>query len=229
MQVRVSMRALTRLVKIKDVLAWLILLLGVSANHQVFAAAPSTILVMGDSLSAGYGINDENGWVRLLAKRLAAQGDEHQVVNASVTGETTSGGKVRLNGLLQTHKPAIVILELGPNDGLRGLPIKQLRDNLAAMIEASQAAKAKVLLVGMQIPPNYGDQYTTAFRETYNELAKTYHLKLVPFLLEGIALDASQMQADNLHPNEHAQPRLLENVWSALKPMLSGGAAVKRP
>ena len=227
MLVRVPMKA--RLVKLKDVLAWLILLLGVSVNHPLFAAAPSNILVMGDSLSAGYGINVENGWVRLLAKRLASQGYEYQVVNASVTGETTSGGKVRLSGLLSTHKPAIVILELGPNDGLRGLPTTQMRDNLAAMIEMSQAENAKVLLVGMQIPPNYGDQYATAFRETYVQLAKTYHLKLVPFLMEGIALDASQMQSDNLHPNESAQPRLMENVWAVLKPMLSNSAAVKRP
>jgi acyl-CoA thioesterase-1 len=176
---------------------------------------------MGDSLSAGYGIHVENGWVALLAKRLAAQGYEYQVVNASVTGETSGGGKVRLQSLLSTHKPAIVILELGANDGLRGLPVKQMRDNLASMIEAAQAASAKVLVIGMQIPPNYGQQYTTSFSDTYTELAKTYHLKLVPFLLDGVALDAKQMQADNLHPNELGQPRLLDNVWPALQSMLT--------
>lgn len=204
--------------RIRDVFAVAILLFGL--NLSAAAADAPTILVMGDSLSAGYGINVDNGWVKLLAKRLAAQGYEYQVVNASVTGETTSGGKVRLPGLLNTHKPAIVILELGPNDGLRGLPIKQMRDNLANMIEASQSAKAKVLLVGMQIPPNYGEQYTHAFSDTYVELAKAYALREVPFLLDGVALDASQMQADNLHPNERGQPRLLDNVWAALKSML---------
>lgn len=179
------------------------------------------MVVMGDSLSAGYGINVANGWVALLDKRLAAQGYEYQVVNASVTGETTSGGKVRLPGLLNTYKPAIVLLELGPNDGLRGLPITQMHDNLASMIETAQASNAKVLLIGMQIPPNYGVQYTSGFRDTYTQLAARYHLKLVPFLLDGVALDAKQMQGDNLHPNELGQPRLLDNVWPALQPMLA--------
>jgi len=209
--------------RVRDGLAWVILALSFNlvGAAAAYAANSSTLLVMGDSLSAGYGIHVENGWVALLAKRLVAQGYEYQVVNASVTGETTSGGKVRLPSLLSTHKPAIVIVELGANDGLRGLPVKQMRDNLASMIAAAQEANAKVLLIGMQIPPNYGQQYTTSFRDTYAELAKTYHLKLVPFLLEGVALDAKQMQADNLHPNELGQPRLLDNVWPSLQSMLA--------
>lgn len=212
--------------RLKDALALLILLLACTTSNR--AAAAPTILVMGDSLSAGYGIHVDNGWVKLLAKRLATQGYEYQVVNASVTGETTGGGKVRLPGLLNTHKPTVVILELGPNDGLRGLPIRQMRDNLAAMIENARAANATVLLVGMQIPPNYGEQYASAFSNVYGELAKSYHLNLVPFFLDGVALDSAQMQGDNLHPNESAQPRLLDNVWSKLKPLLTKPTPAKQ-
>lgn len=184
------------------------------------ANPPVNILVMGDSLSAGYGIKVDNGWVALLSKRLAEQGYEYRVINASVSGETSGGGKVRLPGLLSTHKPAIVILELGANDGLRGLPNTQLRSNLSTMIDAAQQAKAKVLLVGMQIPTNYGQTYTEGFKTVFADLAKAKRLVLVPFLMDGVALDAKAMQADNLHPNERGQPRLLENVWLKLRPML---------
>jgi acyl-CoA thioesterase-1 len=184
------------------------------------AAAPATILVMGDSLSAGYGIKVENGWVALLGKRLAAQADEYHVVNASISGETSAGGKVRLPTLLRTHEPAIVILELGANDGLRGLPIAQLRSNLSAMIDAAQQAKAKVLLVGMMMPPNYGPTYTDGFKAVFSDLAKTKHVALVPFFLDGIALRNELIQADGLHPTEQAQGRLLENVWPTLRPLL---------
>ncbi|MGD9841372.1 MAG: arylesterase [Steroidobacteraceae bacterium] len=175
---------------------------------------------MGDSLSAGYGISIEDGWVTLLSKRLKAQGYGYEVINASVSGETSGGGKVRLPALLRIHKPTVVILALGANDGLRGLPTKQLRSNLAAMITTVQASNAKVLLVGMQIPPNYGEQYTNAFANTFTELAKTYRLTLVPFLMEKVALDATLMQADNLHPNERGQPLLLDTVWPQLSSMI---------
>jgi len=175
---------------------------------------------MGDSLSAGYGIKVDQGWVALLGKRLAAQGYEYRVINASVSGETSSGGKVRLPQLLKTHQPSIVILELGANDGLRGLPNAQLRSNLSTMIDAAQHAKARVLLVGMQIPPNYGQSYTKGFTAVFATLAKTKGVGLVPFFLDGVALQATMMQADNLHPNELGQPRLLENVWSGLRSLL---------
>lgn len=188
--------------------------------HPAHAATPTTILVMGDSLSAGYGIKVESGWVNLLRKRLAEQGYEYNVVNASVSGETSGGGKVRLPALLSTHKPAIVILEFGANDGLRGLPITQLRSNLGTMIDAVQQANAKVLLVGMQIPTNYGPTYTESFKAVFAELAKTKRVALAPFLLDGVALDAKLLQADDMHPNELGQPRLLENVWPSLRPLL---------
>ncbi len=183
-------------------------------------SAPATLLVMGDSLSAGYGIRVENGWVALLVKRLAEQGYEYHVVNASVSGETSGGGKVRLPGLLNIHKPAIVILELGANDGLRGLPNPLTRNNLAAMIDMAQHAKARVLLVGMQIPTNYGPTYANGFKTLFADLASSTKIALVPFLLDGVALDAGLMQADNLHPNELGQPRLLDNVWPTLHKLL---------
>lgn len=181
----------------------------------------ANLLVLGDSLSSGYGIKADSGWVNLLDQRLKAEGYGYRVINASVSGETTAGGRVRLPALLKTHQPAIVILELGANDGLRGLPILALRTNLNAMIAAAQAAKAKVLLVGMQIPPNYGEQYTQQFSDSFSDIAKTHQIKLVPFFLAKVALDGSLLQADNLHPNERAQPLLLSTIWPQLKPLLS--------
>lgn len=181
----------------------------------------ATLLVLGDSLSAGYGIKAESGWVNLLDQRLKSEGYGYRIINASVSGETTAGGRVRLPALLKTHQPTIVILELGANDGLRGLPILSLRSNLNAMIAAAQAAKAKVLLVGMQIPPNYGEQYTQQFAKSFTDLSDTHHIRLVPFFLAKVALDSSLLQADNLHPNERAQPLLLSTVWPQLKPLLS--------
>lgn len=181
----------------------------------------ATLLVLGDSLSAGYGIKAESGWVNLLDQRLKSEGYGYRIINASVSGETTAGGRVRLSALLKTHQPTIVILELGANDGLRGLPILSLRSNLNAMIGAAQAAKAKVLLVGMQIPPNYGEQYTQQFAKSFTDLADTHRIKLVPFFLAKVALDSSLLQTDNLHPNERAQPLLLSTVWPQLKPLLS--------
>lgn len=180
-----------------------------------------TILIVGDSLSAGYGINVEAGWVALLNRRLQQQAYEYRVVNASVSGETTGGGRARLTQLLDYNKPEILILELGSNDGLRGLPLKQVRDNLTNMIQAAQGRRIRVLLIGMQMPPNYGQAYTDGFSSMYTELAQSFKLSLVPFLMDGVALDASLMQGDNMHPNERGQPKLLENVWTKLKPMLA--------
>jgi acyl-CoA thioesterase-1 len=190
------------------------------SRAQAAGAAESTLLVFGDSLSAAYGLDAGKGWTTLLQQRLTSSGYGLKVVNASVSGETTSGGRNRLSRALDQHHPRIVILELGANDGLRGLPLTAARDNLAAMITAIKARNARVLLVGVQLPPNYGPAYTTRFREMYAGLAHEHRTALVPFLMEGVALDATLMQADGLHPNAAGQPRLLDNVWKALKPLL---------
>ena len=186
------------------------------------AAAPAqrTIVVLGDSLSAGYGIKVEQGWVRLLEQRLASEGYGYRVVNASVSGETTQGGLARLPRALETHKPAIVIVELGGNDGLRGLQLAASRDNLAKIIEKARTAKAQVLLVGMMIPPNYGPRYGEDFRKMFSDLAGKYSLAFVPFLLDQIALNPELMQADGIHPNSAGQPQILKNLWPELKPLL---------
>lgn len=182
------------------------------------------ILVFGDSLSAGYGIRVDHGWVSLLAQKLAREGYGFQVVNASVSGETTAGGLSRLPRALSLHHPSIVILELGANDGLRGLPLEQARDNLGRMISLARAAGARVLLLGILMPPNYGERYTEAFRAMYLGLAHSFRVPLVPFLLERVALHPQLMQADNLHPNELGQPLLLENIWPKLVPLLQQAA-----
>jgi acyl-CoA thioesterase-1 len=186
------------------------------------AATPTapTIVVLGDSLSAGYGIKVQQGWVSLLGQRLASEGYGYRLVNASVSGETTQGGLARLPRALETHKPAIVIVELGGNDGLRGLPLATSRTNLARIIELSHAAQARVLLVGMMIPPNYGQRYGDEFREMFASLAEKYSLAFVPFFLDQVALKPQLMQSDGLHPNAAGQPRLLENLWPKLKPLL---------
>lgn len=183
-------------------------------------AGTPTILVMGDSLGAGYGIKVQAGWVNLLSQRISAQGYDYRVVNASVSGETSSGAKNRFPALLKTHQPAIVILEIGANDGLRGLPTTQMHDNLAAMIHSAKAQQASVLLVGIEMPPNYGDIYLQSFKEVYSQLAKATHVRFVPFFLKDVALQENLMQADNIHPNEQGQPYLLETVWQELKPLL---------
>lgn len=184
------------------------------------AAAAGTILVYGDSLSAAYGIAEERGWVALLEARLKREKADYSVANASISGETTSGGLSRLKKVLERHKPAIVVLELGANDGLRGLPVAQMRSNLAAMIAEAKAANARVLLVGVKMPPNYGPDYNRAFESAFAGLAKEYKTGLVPFLLEGMADNRELFQPDNLHPTAAAQPILLENVWKGLKPLL---------
>ena len=183
-------------------------------------AAPRTVVVLGDSLSAGYGIEIREGWVNLLAQRIASEGYGYQVINASVSGETTQGGLARLPRVLQLHKPAIVIIELGGNDGLRGLPLATSRENLRKAIELSRAVQARVVLVGMMIPPNYGQRYTQEFRDMYTTLASKYSIALVPFLLDQVALNPKLMQRDGIHANAAGQPKLLENVWPKLRPLL---------
>jgi len=184
------------------------------------AAAP-VILVFGDSISAGYGLpRVEQGWVALLQARLKDQGYGYQVVNASVSGETTEGGLARLPRALNLHHPAIVVLELGGNDGLRALPVAQMRDNLSRMAELAEAAGAKVALLGMRMPPNYGPQYAAQFTQAYSDVARDKKLPFVPFVLAGIATLPGLMQADGIHPNDAGQPQLLDNVWPALKPLL---------
>ncbi|WP_368564040.1 arylesterase [Pseudoxanthomonas sp. UTMC 1351] len=196
--------------------------LPVSAQTALAAPAksPRTILVMGDSLSAAYGLSSAQGWVALTADRLTKTKPGWRVVNASVSGETTAGGASRVTGELQRHRPAVVVIELGANDGLRGLQLQQTRANLEKMIQAAQKANAKVLLIGMRIPPNYGPDYTRGFENNYTALATQYKVPLLPFLLEPIALDRNAFQADNLHPVATAQPKLRDHVWKALEPLL---------
>lgn len=182
--------------------------------------AQSVILVVGDSLSAGYGVAVEATWVALLEKRLAAQGYGYRMVNASISGETTGGARPRLARALQLHKPAIVIIELGGNDALRGLPLRQVSDNLSAMLTQSQAAGAQPLLIGMRIPPNYGPEYAEQFHAMYSELATRFKVPLLGFFLEGVALDDNLMQADRIHPTAQAQPLLVSNLWPVLQPLL---------
>jgi acyl-CoA thioesterase-1 len=192
----------------------------IAASLAAKAEAP-VILVFGDSVSAGYGLaRVEQGWVALLQTRLKEQEYGYQVVNASVSGETTAGGLARLPRALMLHHPQIIILELGANDGLRALPIEQMRANLARMIDLSAAAGAQVLLLGMRMPPNYGPDYTEQFRQCYSEVARAKKVPLVPFLLNDIALSPHLVQADGMHPNELGQPQLLANVWPSLKPLL---------
>jgi acyl-CoA thioesterase I len=184
------------------------------------AASERTLLVFGDSLSAAYGLRTDQGWVTLLQQRLQAQGYGYRVVNASVSGETTEGGRNRLARALMQHQPELVILELGGNDGLRGLPVKDIRANMTQMIGAIRKSGARQLLVGIQIPPNYGPQYAGAFGGMFEKVAKEQNVPVVPFLLDGVALNTQLMQADGIHANAQGQPRLLENVWTYLQPML---------
>jgi len=194
-------------------------LLGPAARAAGTPASP-TILVLGDSLSAAYGIRVEQGWVALLQARLRAKGYGHRVVNASSSGETTGGALARLPRALSAHRPGIVIVELGANDGLRGLPVADIRANLDAIIRNSQQAGARILLVGMRIPPNYGPAYTADFHGVFVELARRHKLPTVPFLLEDMALDEDMFQEDGLHPTAAAQPVLLDTVWPHLEPLL---------
>jgi acyl-CoA thioesterase I len=182
-------------------------------NHKI-------LLIVGDSLSAAYGMTADKGWVSLLEQRLVEKKYAYQVVNASISGDTTSGGVNRLSNAVKQHNPQIVVLELGANDGLRALSLKKMRQNLAMMIEKSQQVGAKVLLLGMRIPPNYGKDYADGFHQIYHDLAAEYDIPLVPFFLDGVALNSALIQADGLHPNAKAQGRLLDNVWGELEKLL---------
>ena len=194
---------------------WLAILFSLVARAET-----PVILVLGDSLSAGYGIPVEQGWVSLLQRRLAERGFPHQVINASISGDTTDGGLSRLPAVLERHRPALVILELGANDGLRGQPPMAMANNLGRMIELSRQTGARVLLAEMRMPPNYGPLYTQKFQATFAELAKRYDIPLIPFLLEGVAGHPALIQEDGLHPRVEAQPRILDNVWPTLEPLL---------
>ncbi|MDH2432283.1 arylesterase [Pokkaliibacter sp. MBI-7] len=182
------------------------------------SAAANTLLILGDSLSAGYGINPDKGWVALVRQQLQPLG--WQVINASVSGDTSAGGLTRLPSLLQRHQPQIVLIELGGNDGLRGLPPQSLQQNLSRMAELSQHAGARPLLLGMRLPPNYGPVYTQAFAQSYQDVSNTLNIPLLPFFLEDVALHPELMQADNIHPNEQGQPLMAERVWQWLQPLL---------
>ncbi len=183
-------------------------------------AAAQTLLVVGDSISAGLGLDTSLGWVSLLDKRLKEQGFDYAVVNASISGDTTAGGLARLPALLSEQKPTLVVIELGGNDGLRGMAPAQLQQNLSAMVLQSQKAGAKVVLLGMRLPPNYGQRYTDAFAKVFDSVAIEQKIPLVPFFLDGVGGVQGMMQADGIHPAVVAQPKLLDNVWPTLKPLL---------
>jgi acyl-CoA thioesterase-1 len=202
-------------------LAWLAFAAGVSLSVTAAAApAAPTVLIVGDSLSAGYGLGTGQGWVDLLQRKLAAQGYAHRVVNASISGDTTAGGRSRLAAALRTHKPQIVIIELGGNDGLRGSPLAPVKANLDYMVEAAQASGAKVLLLGMQLPPNYGARYIADFAALFSDVAKARKVALVPFLLRGFGENPDLFQADRIHPTAQAQPLMLDTLWPELRKLL---------
>lgn len=188
-------------------------------------ASQNTVLVLGDSLSAAYGVPSETAWVELLRDRIESQDLDWTVVNASISGETTDGGLRRLPGLLEAHDPTIVVIELGGNDGLRGFPPNVIESNLANMIEQVRDTGATPLLVGIQIPPNYGQRYTTMFADIFPTLSDRYNTVLVPFFLDGIYDQDGLMQGDGIHPTEEAQPRLLDNIWPKLEPLLNNQAS----
>ncbi|MEK7231291.1 MAG: arylesterase [Pseudomonadota bacterium] len=197
------------------ILVLMLALLGCGLAH-----ANPALLVFGDSLSAAYGIGQQAGWVALLQERLRQKRLDYTVINASVSGETTSGGAARITAALAAHQPSVVVVALGANDGLRGLPLAQMRDNLAVILRAAQKSGSRVLLAGMKMPPNYGPQYTQDFAQAYVALARQFKCALVPFLLDGVAGRRELFLEDNLHPNAQAQPVILENVWKQLAPML---------
>ena len=206
-------------------LLFIILLIGtITLPTSAFGASSDpkapVILVIGDSLSASYGIDTKQGWVSLLQKRLQQQKYPHRVVNASISGDTSHGGRNRIEQALTRHQPQTVIIELGGNDGLQGMSIDQMRENLSAMITSARQMGCKVLLIGMQLPPNYGPSYTEKFHTVYRELAQSHRVALVPYLLDGIGGSAALMQADGIHPRGAAQERMLDNVWPQLRPLL---------
>ena len=184
------------------------------------SAAARTVLVLGDSLSAAFGIDVHAGWVALLQQRLAQQKSDYRVVNASISGDITANGLARLPPLLAKHRPAIVIVELGGNDGLRGLPLAQMKHNIGGIVAKAKASGARVLLVGVRLPPNYGKSYTDKFQQVYREVAREQRVELVPFILDGVDAERGLMQSDGIHPTAPAQTKMLENVWPKLQPLL---------
>ncbi|WP_046804972.1 arylesterase [Achromobacter sp. LC458] len=211
------------LLRLTSALSLAVMALPAHAQTAVSApgSAPRTVLVVGDSLAAEYGIKRGTGWVPLLAARVSEQYPKYQVVNASISGDTTSGGVARLPALLRQHAPAVVVLELGSNDALRGLSLTMTEQNLRTMAQAAKQAEAKVVIVGMQIPPNYGRDYSQRFAQLFSTVAKNENARLVPFLMEGMATNRAMFQADGIHPNEDAQAQLLDNVWPTLQPLLN--------
>ena len=213
---------------IRTVVTWMMFLMATLAMSIAQAETASTqpgsrtdrILILGDSLSAEYGLERGKGWVALLEKRLAEQAAPYEVINASVSGETTSGGLTRLPALLEQHRPQIVVIELGGNDGLRGFQPTQTESNLREMTTMAREAGARVVIAGMQLPPNYGRAYTERFQAMFANIAQQEDAVLIPFLLEGMATDEAMFQADRIHPTAAAQPILLDNVWSVLEPLL---------
>jgi acyl-CoA thioesterase-1 len=207
--------------------AWLVALLaGILACASVAAFAQATpgsptVLVIGDSLSAGYGLSAGQGWVELLQKKLAAHGFAHRIVNASISGDTTAGGRSRIGAALQAHKPDIVIIELGGNDGLRGATIQSVKSNLDFIVETAQRAGAQVLLLGMQLPPNYGPAYVRQFSALFSDVAKSRNTGFVPFFLQGFGDKPEMFQPDRIHPTAQAQPLMVETIWPELKKLLS--------
>jgi acyl-CoA thioesterase I len=194
----------------------IVLLVSLFIGAPVAASDTGKVLVLGDSLSAAHGIARESGWVNLLQQRLQQAGKTRPVVNASISGETTSGGIARLPALLAEHRPALVLIELGANDGLRGLPLTEIRANLVTLLRLVRDAKARAVLIGIELPVNYGPQYRDGLRAMYRDLAGEFNVPLVPFLLDGVALDPALMQDDGLHPTSQAQPKLLDTVWNAV-------------
>jgi acyl-CoA thioesterase-1 len=193
---------------------------GVACAAYSSAAQPATLLVFGDSLSASYGLKEAQGWVNLLENKISENGLNFKVINGSVSGETSTGGLARLPAMLESYNPDVVILELGGNDGLRGLPLNSLEKNLRTMVKLISQNGAKTLLTGIQIPPNYGRRYTKPFFEIYGNIANSENLALVPFLIDGIPQQPELMQADGIHPKAEAQHLILENVWPYLEPLL---------
>lgn len=200
---------------------WLRIVLLLILFCSLPAQAARTLLVFGDSLSAGYGLPQGAGWVTLLEQRLRRDKIDYTVVNASISGETTLGGRNRIEAALREHRPDVVVLQLGANDGLRGNPLEDIRRNLIAMVEACRKANARVLLVGMRIPPNYGPVYTRRFEALFAEVARQQNVSLVPFMLQGFADKRELFQSDGIHPTAQAQPRVLENIYKRLQPMLT--------
>lgn len=202
---------------------WLVLFIGLVSISPLLAAntsIPASILVVGDSISAAYGIDTASGWVNLLATKITQEKKHYQVINASISGDTTINALNRFPPLLSKYNPSVVIIELGGNDGLRGLSIKQMRSNLKKMIELSQKNNSRIILAGMKIPPNYGKRYTDAFYKVYLDLSKDYKVDLIPFLLDGIGDKPEMMQADGIHPTGEAQPFIMEQVWDKLENIL---------